>query len=71
MEEELKALRKNNTWRLVKLSKGKMVVGSKFIFKKKKEVPRVQKTRYKAKLVAKGFIQVKGFDYNEIFTPTV
>lgn len=48
-----------------------MVVGSKWIFKKKEEVPGVQKTRYKAKLVAKGFIQVKGVDYNEIFTPMV
>ena len=67
MEEELEALRKNNTWRLVELPKGQKVVGCKWIFKKKSEILGVQKTRYKARLVAKGFTQVEGVDYNEIF----
>ena len=71
MEEELEALRKNNTWRLVELPKGQRVVGCKWIFKKKGEIPGVQKTRYKARLVAKGFTQVEGVDYNEIFAPVV
>ena len=55
MEEELEALRKNNTWRLVELPKGQKVVGCKWIFKRKCKIPGVQKTRYKARLVAKGF----------------
>jgi len=41
MEEELEALKKNNTWRLVELPKGQKVVGFKWIFKKKGEIPEV------------------------------
>ena len=37
MEEELEALKKNNTWRLVELPKGQKVVGCKWIFKRKFE----------------------------------
>ncbi|WVZ03280.1 hypothetical protein V8G54_024086 [Vigna mungo] len=71
MEEELEALKKNNTWRLVDLPKGKKVVGSKWIFKKKEAIPGGEKARYKARLVAKGFTQIEGVDYHEIFAPVV
>ncbi|WVZ02051.1 hypothetical protein V8G54_022857 [Vigna mungo] len=71
MEEELEALKKNNTWRLVELPKGKKVIGSKWIFKKKEATPGGEKARYKARLVAKGFTQIEGVDYHEIFAPVV
>ncbi|WVZ01479.1 hypothetical protein V8G54_027548 [Vigna mungo] len=71
MEEELEALKKNNTWRLVDLPKGKKVIGSKWIFKKKEATPGGEKARYKARLVAKGFTQIEGVDYHEIFAPVV
>ncbi|WVZ07194.1 hypothetical protein V8G54_020540 [Vigna mungo] len=71
MEEELEALEKNNTWRLVELPKGKKVIGSKWIFKEKEATPGGEKARYKARLVAKGFTQVEGVDYHEIFAPVV
>ncbi|WVZ14807.1 hypothetical protein V8G54_012373 [Vigna mungo] len=71
MEEELEALKKNSTWRLVDLPKGKKVIGSKWIFKKKEATPGGEKARYKARLVAKGFTQIEGVDYHEIFAPMV
>ncbi|WVY92910.1 hypothetical protein V8G54_031998 [Vigna mungo] len=69
--EELEALKKNSTWRLVDLPKGKKVIGSKWIFKKKEATPGGEKARYKARLVAKGFTQIEGVDYHEIFAPVV
>ncbi|WVZ05356.1 hypothetical protein V8G54_018702 [Vigna mungo] len=71
MEEELEALKKNSTWRLVDLPKGKKVIGSKWIFKKKEATPGGEKAMYKARLVAKGFTQIEGVDYHEIFAPVV
>ena len=48
-----------------------MVVECKWIFKKKEGIPGVEGPRYKAGLVAKGFTQAVGIDYNEIFSPVV
>ncbi|WVZ24349.1 hypothetical protein V8G54_002893 [Vigna mungo] len=56
---------------LVDLPKGKKVIGSKWIFKKKEATPGGEKARYKARLVAKGFTQIEGVDYHEIFAPVV
>ncbi|PNX59082.1 hypothetical protein L195_g051235, partial [Trifolium pratense] len=71
MNEEMLSLEKNHTWELVPLPKKKRVVGSKWVFKKKDGIPGVETPRYKAGLVAKGFTQVKGIDYNEIFSPVL
>lgn len=47
-----------------------MQVGD-WVFKRKKGIPRVEPARYKSKLVAKGFTQRDGVDFNEIFSPVV
>lgn len=61
---------RNNTWSLVPLSEGRKAVGFKWVFHIK-ENPNGTIHKYKAHLVAKGFHQVAGFDFNETFSPVV
>jgi len=68
MKEELLALQKNMTWKLVHLPKGKKAVGCKWVFTVK-QTPEGKVDRYKARLVAKGYNQTYGIDYDETFAP--
>lgn len=68
MKDELESIRDNETWELSDLPEGKNAVGSKWVFKlKKDETGRI--VRYKAMLVAQGFSQKYGIDYDEVFAP--
>ena len=68
MEEELNMIDKNNTWNLVDPSKGKGIIGLKWVYKiKYNEDGSIQK--HKARLVAKGYSQQLGVDFNETFAP--
>jgi hypothetical protein len=68
MEEEMASLDKNEAWDLVELPTRRNLVGSKWVFKKKLNAKgKVEK--YKAQLVAKGYSQVEGIDFGEIFSP--
>ena len=66
MNEEMKAIQKNGTWELTTLPKKKQVIGVKWIYKIKKN-ERGEMEKYKAHLVAKGFSQQHGVDYDEVF----
>jgi Reverse transcriptase (RNA-dependent DNA polymerase) len=68
MKEELDALEKNETWRMVPLPNGKKLVGCKWIYKIKYHNNGTIE-RYKARLVAKGYTQTYGIDYEETFAP--
>jgi hypothetical protein len=65
MDEEMVALDKNEAWDLVELWTGRNTIGNKWVFKRKLNVEgKVEK--YKAQLVAKGYSQVEGIDFDEI-----
>ncbi len=68
MQEEYDFLVVNNTWSLVPLPKGRKPISCKWVFKIKYGVDGEVEC-YKAKLVARGFTQTFGVDYNETFTP--
>lgn len=63
MCEELESLSKNNTWVLIDRPNGQIVVGCKRIYKRNWGILGVEKPRYEARLVVKGYIQVDGVDY--------
>ncbi|RVW17967.1 Retrovirus-related Pol polyprotein from transposon RE2 [Vitis vinifera] len=68
MKEELDALTKNHTWDLVTLPPEQSVVGCKWIYKIKTRSDGSVEL-YKARLIAKGFTQEYGIDYEETFAP--
>ncbi|GJT79163.1 ribonuclease H-like domain-containing protein [Tanacetum coccineum] len=67
---EMNALLRNGTWEMVELPEGRKAIGSKWIYKIKFRSSG-EIDRYKARLVAQGFGQKEGIDYEEIFSPVV
>jgi hypothetical protein len=68
MMKEIESLHKNEMWDLVKLPSGRKHVGSKWVFKKNMNATG-QVEKFKARLVVKGYSQVEGVDFGEIFSP--
>jgi len=67
IDDEFSALQRQCTWVLVPPSPTQNLVGCKWVFKLKHNSDR-SINRYKAKLVAKGFHQYYGVDFEETFS---
>ena len=59
---------RTKVWTLVDLPVDRQAIENKWIFKKKTDIDG-NVTVYKVQLVAKGFRQVQGVDYDETFSP--
>nr|GEW83977.1 hypothetical protein [Tanacetum cinerariifolium] len=68
MNVEMQSMKDNKVWVLVELPPNGKTVGSKWPFKKKTNMDGVVHT-YKARLLAKGYTQTLGIDYEETFSP--
>lgn len=69
MDEELQSFEDNQAWELVDIPEKNTIVQCKWVFKRKNESD--NSVRYRARLVAKGFSQKPGIDYDETFSPVV
>ncbi|KAE8723067.1 PLAC8 family protein [Hibiscus syriacus] len=68
MKEEIDALQQNKTWDIVPKIKDVKLISCKWVYKIKRR-PDGSIERYKAQLVAHGFSQQYGLDYDETFSP--
>ena len=63
--EEMESPDKHDVFELTDLPKGRKTIGCRWVFDFKGDGHK------KARLVAQGFLQVEGVDYNELFSPVV
>ncbi|KAJ9538937.1 hypothetical protein OSB04_031670 [Centaurea solstitialis] len=68
MQDELLQFERNKVWTLTSLPAGKSAIGTKWVFRNKKDENGVV-VRNKARLVAQGYCQEEGIDYEETFAP--
>ncbi|CAL1359030.1 unnamed protein product [Linum trigynum] len=70
MRVEMDALEENHTWELVPRLDGMSVIGCRWVYTVKM-LPDGAVDKFKARLVAQGFKQEYGIDYEETFAPVV
>lgn len=70
MQSEYDSLLKNQRWILVEKPKNQRVIDNKCVYKIKRH-PNGMIERYKARVVARGFTQEYGIDYEETCSPVV
>ncbi|GKD19057.1 putative ribonuclease H-like domain-containing protein, partial [Tanacetum coccineum] len=68
MQEELLQFKLQQIWTLVNLPLGKRAISTKWVYRNKKDERGIV-IRNKAMLVAQGYTQEEGIDYDEVFAP--
>jgi len=68
IHEELATLKAAGTWRLEEAPARANIIGSKWVFKAKKDTMG-NIAQYKARLVAQGFSQIGGINYDDTYAP--
>ena len=68
MDEEIAALKETGTFLLCEIPKGRKAIGSKWLYKAKRDESGMI-VRYKARVVAKGFSQQPGVDFDQTSSP--
>ena len=68
MQEELNQFERNEVWELVPRPNDQSVIGTKWVYKNKMDENGII-IRNKARLVAQGYNQQEGIDYEETFAP--
>nr|GEU65616.1 copia protein [Tanacetum cinerariifolium] len=68
MHEELNQFISNDVWEFVPNPKDMTIIGTKWVFRNKLDENGVV-SRYKARLVAQGYNQQEGIDYDETYAP--
>ena len=68
MDEEMSALKENQTFKITPLPEGRKAVGGRWVYARK--LGPNNEEQYKARFVAKGYSQLPGIDYGETFSPT-
>jgi hypothetical protein len=66
-EDEMRSMSANQVGKLEEILKGDKTVGCKWVYKIKRD-SKGNIDRFKVRLVARGFTQREGIDYNEIFS---
>ena len=66
MKKEISELTEKNTWTIVDAPAGTNIISSRWTYQLKRDAQGAI-ARYKARLIAQGFTQVHGIDYNETF----
>ena len=68
MKKEISELTEKNTWTVVDAPAGTNIIGSRWMYWLKRDAQGAI-ARYKARLIAQGFTQAHGIDYNKTFAP--
>jgi hypothetical protein len=68
MQSEMDAVEKNCTWELADLTRGHSAITLTWVFKLKRDEAGAI-VKHKARLVARGFVQREGIDFNDTFAP--